>query len=365
MPQRSQEWAAEFTHLRVEVTDSTTEDNDLLSHFDRCSAFIDDARRDGGTVLVHCVAGRSRSAAVCCAYLMHQAATPLSVAQALHHIRECRPWAEPNSAFLAQLEQFALQLALRHLGEGRGEQGEPPAPLHAAAAAGDGAAAGGSDGGAAGGGGGVESGEGGGGGSHPDKLDEDLPWITVENLPKVRAAEATSRFSYEPDANTPVCCTTTDYAMQSVLLQINLKLLGVDGMVMKSVKQWVLRCSGCFTVHRDMGRSFCSKCGNSSLVRLMAVAGSNSTQPQASTQPDPQILNPNSEPRAPSPVQVVDEAGQTRVLSERGAPARVKSTNTRGTKYSIPAPQVGDISLHAPQEMHSRKPVPGAWALRA
>jgi len=139
-------------------------------------------------------------------------------------------------------------------------------------------------------------------------LDEDLPWITVENLPKVRAAEATSRFSYEPDANTPVCCTTTDYAMQSVLLQINLKLLGVDGMVMKSVKQWVLRCSGCFTVHRDMGRSFCSKCGNSSLVRLMAV---------------------------------VDEAGQTRVLSERGAPARVKSTNTRGTKYSIPAPQVG------------------------
>lgn len=298
----SEEWAAEFTHLRVKVTDSTTEDNDLLSHFDRCSAFIDDARRDGGTVLVHCVAGRSRSAAVCCAYLMHQAAAPLSVAQALHHVRECRPWAEPNSAFLAQLEQFALQLALRHLGDERGEQGEPPAPLHPAAAAGGGAPADGSDDRAAG------SGERGGGGSHPDKLDEDLPWITVENLPKVRAAEATSRFSYEPDANTPVCCTTTDYAMQSVLLQINLKLLGVDGMVMKSVKQWVLRCSGCFTVHRDMGRSFCSKCGNSSLVRLMAV---------------------------------VDEAGQTRVLSERGAPARVKSTNTRGTKYSLPAPQVG------------------------
>ena len=79
-------------------------------------------------------------------------------------------------------------------------------------------------------------------------------------------------------------------------------------MVMKSVKQWVLRCSGCFTVHREMGRQFCTKCGNSSLVRLMAV---------------------------------VNEQGQTRVLSERGAPARVKSTNTRGTKYAMPAPQVG------------------------
>ena len=279
----------------MEVTDSTTEDNDLLSHFDRCCAFIDDARRDGGTVLVHCVAGRSRSAAVCCAYLMHQAAAPLSVAQALHHVCECRPWAEPNSAFLAQLEQFALQLALRHLGEDGGEEGEPPAPLHAAAVAGGGGGADGSGGGVNSGGAGGKSG--GGGGSHPDELDEDLPWITVENLPKVQAAEATSRFSYEPDANTPVCCTTTDYAMQSVLLQINLKLLGVDGMVMKSVKQWVLRCSGCFTVHREMGRSFCTKCGNSSLVRLMAVAGAASTQPQASTQPP----NPQLPTQAASP----------------------------------------------------------------
>jgi hypothetical protein len=326
------------------VTDSTTEDNDLLSHFDRCCAFIDDARRDGGTVLVHCVAGRSRSAAVCCAYLMHQAAAPLSVAQALHHVCECRPWVEPNSAFLAQLEQFALQLALRHLGEEGVEEGEQPAPLHAVAAGGGGSAAGGSGGGSGNGGGGGKSG--GVGGSHPDELDEDLPWITVETLPKVQAAEATSRFSYEPDANTPVCCTTTDYAMQSVLLQINLKLLGVDGMVMKSVKQWVLRCSGCFTVHREMGRSFCTKCGNSSLVRLMAVASAASTQPQAPNQ----TTNPKPQPkqRAPSPVQVVNEAGQTRVLSERGAPARVKSTNTRGTKYSMPAPQVGDPCEHTP-----------------
>ena len=74
----------------------------------RAQAFIDEARRGGGAVLVHCVAGRSRSATVCCAYLMHQASAPLSVAHALHHLRECRPWVEPNSAFQAQLEQFAL-----------------------------------------------------------------------------------------------------------------------------------------------------------------------------------------------------------------------------------------------------------------
>jgi len=32
--------------------------------------------------------------------------------------------------------------------------------------------------------------------------------------------------------------------MQSVLLQMGLKLLSVEGMLMRSIKNWVLRCSG-------------------------------------------------------------------------------------------------------------------------
>jgi hypothetical protein len=28
---------------------------------------------------------------------------------------------------------------------------------------------------------------------------------------------------------------------------------------MRSIKQWVLKCSGCFTTTRELGRSFCAK----------------------------------------------------------------------------------------------------------
>ena len=42
----------------------------LLDHFDEAFAFIDNARRPGCNVFVHCLAGVSRSASVVVAYVM-------------------------------------------------------------------------------------------------------------------------------------------------------------------------------------------------------------------------------------------------------------------------------------------------------
>uniref|UniRef100_A0A7S3BW65 Nin one binding (NOB1) Zn-ribbon-like domain-containing protein n=1 Tax=Haptolina ericina TaxID=156174 RepID=A0A7S3BW65_9EUKA len=69
-----------------------------------------------------------------------------------------------------------------------------------------------------------------------------------------------------------------------------------------------MRCSGCFKQEPDLSKAFCSKCGNTSLVRLASV---------------------------------VDSSGRQRLLPEGRAPARVRSTNVRGTKYPMPKPQVG------------------------
>ena len=44
----------------------------LAKHFPSCNKFIKQALEGGGNVFVHCYAGVSRSAAVCCAYLMHE-----------------------------------------------------------------------------------------------------------------------------------------------------------------------------------------------------------------------------------------------------------------------------------------------------
>jgi len=93
-----------------------------------------------------------------------------------------------------------------------------------------------------------------------------------------------------------------------VLMQMGMQVVGADGLLMRSIKQWVLKCSGCNTQQPDLDRSFCTKCGNSTLVRLVSI---------------------------------IDSRGAQRILPERGAPARVRSTNIRGTKFPMPKPKTG------------------------
>ena len=66
----------------------------------------------------------------------------------------------------------------------------------------------------------------------------------------------------------PVGCVTTDFTMQNVLLQMNLHLVSIDGMQIQGVKQWVLRCMACYTIHYDMDRLFCSRCGANHMSRV-------------------------------------------------------------------------------------------------
>lgn len=72
-------------------------------------------------------------------------------------------------------------------------------------------------------------------------------------------------------------CTTTDFAMQNVLLQMGLILLSVDGMQIRRLKSWVLRCGACFKIHTDpvdpktgMRRMFCAHCGSDRVQRVSA-----------------------------------------------------------------------------------------------
>jgi rRNA maturation endonuclease Nob1 len=69
---------------------------------------------------------------------------------------------------------------------------------------------------------------------------------------------------------TKVACLTTDFSMQNVMLQMDLRIMSVDGLMIKTARQWVLRCVGCFEVHYDMDRLFCRKCGGHSLSRVAA-----------------------------------------------------------------------------------------------
>ena len=87
--------------------------------------------------------------------------------------------------------------------------------------------------------------------------DVDIPWITVDNLKQMQMHD--SHRAAVPDERTTVACLTTDYAMQSVLMQMGMQVVGADGLLMRSIKQWVLKCSGCNTQQPDLDRSFCTK----------------------------------------------------------------------------------------------------------
>lgn len=70
--------------------------------------FTEEARAKGCSVLVHCLAGVSRSVTVTLAYLMHARALCLNDAFSL--VRHRKPDVSPNFHFMEQLHSFELQL---------------------------------------------------------------------------------------------------------------------------------------------------------------------------------------------------------------------------------------------------------------
>ncbi|KZV77105.1 hypothetical protein PENSPDRAFT_621400 [Peniophora sp. CONT] len=149
-----------------------------------------------------------------------------------------------------------------------------------------------------------------------DEDDGEGEWITPSNvsLHKSKAmgltlSDADSKKHAVPET-LPVACMTTDFAMQNVLLQMGLNLVGVEGRRIDKVKTWVLRCHACFKICKDNSKKFCPACGNPSLLRTSVTVSS----PDAKSGDGPALqvhLKKNFQYR------------------------------TRGTIYSIPAPKPG------------------------
>lgn len=94
-------------------------------------------------------------------------------------------------------------------------------------------------------------------------------WITPSNLKKKQAKDAAAATVQTPEPKTmQAAVLTTDFAMQNVILQMNLNLLSPSLTRVKHLKTFVLRCHACFQVTKDMSKQFCPKCGQPSLTRV-------------------------------------------------------------------------------------------------
>ncbi|KAM9720036.1 LOW QUALITY PROTEIN: dual specificity phosphatase 28, partial [Menidia menidia] len=101
--------APEVARLRVPVLDRP--DQDLHAHFDRLADAIQAEAARGGRSLVFCKHGRSRSAAVCAAFLMKH--RRMGLEQALQRVKTARHVIDPNPGFLAQLQRYEQELKSR------------------------------------------------------------------------------------------------------------------------------------------------------------------------------------------------------------------------------------------------------------
>jgi hypothetical protein len=90
--------------IDVDDTEQAADADALGKCFSDAARFIDDGIQNGDIILVHCMAGVSRSASVVCAYLIWKYG--LTVPEAIALVRSARPVATPNAAFVAQLEDF-------------------------------------------------------------------------------------------------------------------------------------------------------------------------------------------------------------------------------------------------------------------
>lgn len=171
-----------------------------------------------------------------------------------------------------------------------------------------------------------------------DSDDGEGEWITPSNvsLHKSRALdllpEADAKRKRKANEVIDAGCMTADFAMQNVLLQMGLNLVGVEGKRIEKVKSWVLRCHACFkyasglvesyknltSYHRickDASKKFCPSCGNPTLLRASVTVSAPNASGDA---PAMQVhLKPNFQYK------------------------------TRGTKYSIPAPKQGSAKTGA------------------
>ncbi|PBP20152.1 20S-pre-rRNA D-site endonuclease NOB1 [Diplocarpon rosae] len=129
-------------------------------------------------------------------------------------------------------------------------------------------------------------------------------WITPSNLKKHQARDASGTSGRVAALKSiQVAVITSDFAMQNVILRMNLNLLSPSLQRIRQIKTWVLRCHACFNITKDMEKQFCGKCGKDTLMRTSCTT---------------------------------DKNGKIRVHLKKNM-----QWNTRGNVYSIPKPVAG------------------------
>lgn len=140
-----------------------------------------------------------------------------------------------------------------------------------------------------------------------DDNDDGEGWITPSNIKRHQDKESSSGSKASQEQKVMQAVTlTTDFAMQNVLLQMNLNLVSPSLQRIRHLRTYILRCHACFATTKDMTKQFCGRCGKPTMLRVSCSTHEN---------------------------------GEFRMHLKRNM-----QWNTRGDRYSIPKPVGGSAS---------------------
>lgn len=114
-------------------------------------------------------------------------------------------------------------------------------------------------------------------GAEGSSEDDSEGWITPSNINKRKAKDAAANNTTSKTPGTMQIATITgDFAMQNVLLQMNLNLLSPSTCQrITNLKRTILRCHACFATTKQMDRQFCERCGKPALTRVTCTTNAN------------------------------------------------------------------------------------------
>ncbi|KAF2702813.1 20S-pre-rRNA D-site endonuclease NOB1 [Pleomassaria siparia CBS 279.74] len=101
-----------------------------------------------------------------------------------------------------------------------------------------------------------------------DDDDDDGEWITPHNLKQHQAKDSGVSSSTTTETQMGIATMTTDFAMQNVLLQMNLNLLSTNLQRISTLRTFILRCHACFLTTKEIDKQFCPRCGQPTLNRV-------------------------------------------------------------------------------------------------
>lgn len=100
-------------------------------------------------------------------------------------------------------------------------------------------------------------------------------WITPSNIKKHQAQDQSNGEGKNKTQHIQVGTMTNDFAMQNVLLHMNLNLLSpTTSLRITVLRHAILRCHGCFTTSKDMEKQFCPSCGKPTMQRVTCTTDS-------------------------------------------------------------------------------------------